>query len=379
MAFIKSMVIKMNSKTHNNSLPAADGFHMPAEWAEHQAVWMIWPQRPDNWRHAGREAQQTFAAIAKAISATTPVFMAVPEPFMPQARAVMPSEVTLVAMNSDDCWMRDSGPTMVIDQAGHLRGVDWKFNAWGGFNGGLYHPWDQDSEVASQVLAHHGFDRYLAPLVLEGGSIHVDGEGTLLTTEECLLNPNRNPDLSKTQIEALLSEYLNVTHFIWLPEGVFMDETDGHIDNMCCFARPGEVVLHWVDDEKDPQYPRSQAAYEVLSKARDAKGRQLKIHKMLAPGPLFYEQDETAGVVASGQAVPREVGERMAASYVNFLISNGQIIFPLLDERTDAAAASRLQEIFPEYRIVGVPAREVLLGGGNIHCITQQIPAGKAS
>ena len=215
--------------------------------------------------------------------------------------------------------------------------------------------------------------------MLEGGSIHVDGEGTLLTTAECLLNPNRNPDLSKAQIEALLSEHLNVTHFIWSPEGVFMDETDGHIDNMCCFARPGEVVLHWVDDEQDPQYPRSQAAYEVLSKARDAKGRQLKIHKMLAPGPLFYEQDETVGVVASGQAVPREVGERMAASYVNFLISNGQIIFPLLDERTDAAAASRLQEIFPEYRIVGVPAREVLLGGGNIHCITQQIPAGKAS
>lgn len=155
------MVIKMNNKTHN-SLPAADGFHMPAEWAEHQAVWMIWPQRPDNWRHAGREAQQAFAAIAKAISAATPVFMAVPEPFMSQARAVMPSEVTLVAMNSDDCWMRDSGPTMVIDPAGQLRGVDWKFNAWGGFNGGLYHPWDQDSEVAGQVLAHHGFDRYLA-------------------------------------------------------------------------------------------------------------------------------------------------------------------------------------------------------------------------
>lgn len=372
------MVITMNSTTHT-SLPVADGFHMPAEWAPQQAVWMIWPQRPDNWRNAGREAQQTFAAIAKAIAATTPVCMAVPQQFMAQAREVMPAEVTLVEMDSDDCWMRDSGPTVVIDQTGQVRGVDWQFNAWGGFNGGLYHPWDQDSAVARQVLAHHGFDRYPAPLVLEGGSIHVDGEGTLLTTAECLLNPNRNPHLSKEQIEALLSQYLGVTHFIWLPEGVFMDETDGHIDNMCCFARPGEVILHWVDDENDPQYPRSQAAYEVLSQARDAKGRQLKIHKMLSPGLLHYTAEETAGVVASGQAVPREVGERMAASYVNFLISNGQIIFPLLDARTDAAAASRLQEIFPEYRIVGVPAREVLLGGGNIHCITQQIPAGKAS
>ena len=368
----------MKTTTHS-SLPVNDGFHMPAEWAPHQAVWMIWPYRPDNWRHGGREAQQTFAAIAKAIAAATPVFMAVPERFMNQAREVMPAEVTLVAFESDDCWMRDSGPTMVLDHAGHQRGVDWQFNAWGGFKGGLYYPWTQDCEVAGQVLKTHGFDRYEAPLVLEGGSIHVDGEGTLMTTEECLLNPNRNAGLSRAQIEALLSDYLDVSTFIWLPQGVYMDETDGHIDNMCCFARPGEVILHWVDDESDPQFARSQAAFDVLSKARDAKGRKLKIHKILSPGPLYYAAEETSGVETTGHAVPREAGERMAGSYVNFLISNGQVIFPLLDSRTDAAAASRLQEIFPDYRIVGVPAREVLLGGGNIHCITQQIPAGLAS
>ena len=366
----------MKTQTHN-SRPAHDGFQMPAEWAPHQAVWMIWPYRPDNWRNSGREAQQTFAAIATAISAATPVFMAVPEKHLARAREVMSAEVTLVAFESNDCWMRDTGPTIVSDDAGHLRGVDWQFNAWGGYNGGLYAPWTQDCDVAGHVLQSHGFDRYEAPLVLEGGSIHVDGEGTLMTTAECLLNPNRNPGLNQAQIEALLSDYLNVSHFIWLPEGVFMDETDGHIDNMCCFARPGEVILHWVDDENDPQFARSQAAHEALLKARDAKGRQLKIHKMLAPGPLYYEAAETAGVEATGQAVAREAGERMAGSYVNFLISNGQVIFPLLDARTDAAAASHLREIFPDYRIVGVPAREVLLGGGNIHCITQQIPAGR--
>ncbi|BEV71996.1 MULTISPECIES: agmatine deiminase [unclassified Paludibacterium] len=357
-----------------NSVPQQDGFAMPAEWAPQQAVWMIWPQRPDNWREQGVPAQRTFAAIAAAIAASTPVFMGVPSRCMQAARAVMPAAVTLVEMESDDCWMRDTGPTMVVNAGGDLRGVDWQFNAWGGLNGGLYHPWDQDSDVAGKVLAQHGFAGYQAPLVLEGGSIHVDGEGTLLTTAECLLHPNRNPHLDQPQIEALLSQYLGVSHFIWLPEGVFMDETDGHIDNMCCFARPGEVILHWVEDPEDPQYARSQAAYAVLSKAVDAKGRRIRVHKMIAPGPLYYTPQEVAGV-ETGDAVPRLAGERMAASYVNFLISNGQVIFPLLDERTDAQAASQLQGIFPDYRIVGVPAREVLLGGGNIHCITQQIPA----
>lgn len=359
---------------HTAARPAADGFTMPAEWAPQQAVWMIWPYRPDNWRENGHPAQATFAAVAAAISAATPVFMAVPPDRMEAARAVMPSGVTLVPMDSDDCWMRDTGPTIVTGPNGERRGVDWRFNAWGGLSGGLYHPWDRDSLVAQQVLAHHGFVRYEAPLVLEGGSIHVDGEGTLLTTAECLLNPNRNPHLDQAQIEALLSEYLGVERFIWLPEGVFMDETDGHIDNMCCFARPGEVILHWVEDESDPQYARSQAAYEVLSGATDARGRKLTIHRMIAPGPLYYREDETAGV-ESGDAVPRKSGERMAASYVNFLISNGRVIFPLLDARTDALAQAQLQAIFPSHEVVGVPAREILLGGGNIHCITQQIPA----
>ncbi|TDR73564.1 agmatine deiminase [Paludibacterium purpuratum] len=354
--------------------PSADGYHMPAEWAPQQAVWMLWPYRADNWREGGRFAQPVFAAVAHAIAAVTPVFMGVPPEHLAQAREIMPSEVTLVPLASDDCWMRDTGPTVLVGPAGARRGVDWQFNAWGGLQGGLYHPWDRDSEVAGQVLSSLAFERYAAPLVLEGGSIHVDGEGTLLTSAECLLNANRNPQLNQGQIEALLRDYLGVTHFIWLPEGVYMDETDGHIDNMCCFARPGEVILHWVDDENDPQYPRSQSAYQVLSQAVDARGRRLKIHKMVAPGPLYYTEEEAAGVV-SGDAVPRPAGERMAASYVNFLISNGRVIFPLLDAATDEQARDQLAAIFPDHQVVGVPAREILLGGGNIHCITQQIPA----
>lgn len=354
--------------------PQADGFSMPAEWAAQQAVWMLWPYRPDNWRNQGLPAQQTFAQVAAAISAVTPVWMGVPAAHMEQARAIMPAAVKLVSIESDDCWARDTGPTVVTHPSGECRGIDWGFNAWGGHQGGLYAPWNKDERVAQQMLAEHGFARYQAPLILEGGSIHVDGEGTCLTTAECLLNPNRNPHLNKEQIEDYLRSYLNVSQFIWLDEGVYMDETDGHIDNMCCFARPGEVILHWTDDEQDPQYPRSQAAYQVLSQAKDAQGRSLKIWKMPQPGPLYCTEEEAQGVEV-GSGVPRRAGERLAGSYVNFLITNGRIVFPLLDPATDDQAAALLQEIFPEYEIVGVPAREILLGGGNIHCITQQIPA----
>ncbi|MFQ6370563.1 agmatine deiminase [Shewanella sp. YIC-542] len=365
----------MSSNTLQGA-PQQHGFHMPAEWAPQQAVWMIWPYRPDNWRDAGCHAQATFAEVASAIGAVTPIYMAVPNTSMAKARALMPDCVTLIPMDSDDCWARDTGPTVVINAAGECRGIDWGFNAWGGDNGGLYSPWDQDELVAQQMLAVHGFDRYAAPLILEGGSIHVDGEGTLLTSAECLLNPNRNPHLSQAQIEACLAEYLGVSHFIWLPEGVYMDETDGHIDNMCCFARPGEVILHWCDDENDPQYARSQAAYEVLQNAVDAKGRKLTIHKLPQPGPLYCTEAEAAGVT-QGTGVPRQAGDRLAGSYVNFLISNQRIIFPLLDEATDDIAKAKLQQIFPDHEVIGVAAREILLGGGNIHCITQQIPEGR--
>ncbi|OWF87075.1 agmatine deiminase [Yersinia entomophaga] len=353
--------------------PRQDGFYMPAEWAPQDAVWMLWPYRQDNWRGKGIPAQQTFAKVAEAIARATPVYMGVPAKFMEQAKATMPANITLVEMECDDAWMRDTGPTMVINGKGERRGVDWKFNAWGGLLGGLYADWRQDEKVAEQVNQFHKNLSYAAPLILEGGSIHTDGEGTLLTTAECLLNPNRNPDLNQEQIEALLREYLGVTHFIWLQDGVYNDETDGHIDNMCCFVRPGEVALHWTDDQQDPQYARSVAAYEVLSQAVDAKGRKLKVWKLPAPGPLYNTEEETADVLST-DAVPRTAGERLAGSYVNYLISNQQTIFPMLDSRTDDLAKDLLQQMYPDYAIIGVPAREILLGGGNIHCITQQIP-----
>jgi agmatine deiminase len=357
-----------------SSTPAADGFWMPGEFELQAGCWMLWPERPDNWREAARPAQHAFAAVAAAIAEFEPVTVGVSGAEYEVARALLDPQVGVVEMSHNDCWMRDVGPTFVVNRDGDLRGVDWHFNAWGGLNGGLYFPWDQDDLVARKVLEIEGWDRYRAPVVNEGGAIHVDGEGTALVTEECLLNANRNPSLDRGQIEAVLRDYLGVKAVIWLGKGVFNDETDGHIDNLTCFARPGEVCLTWTDNKRDPQYAISVDALERLSDARDARGRKLKVIKLPAPGSMTLSEKEARGIISREGTKPRKAGERLAASYVNFFIANGGVVMPLLDARTDKAALAKLRRTFPDRKVVGVPAREILLGGGNIHCITQQVP-----
>jgi agmatine deiminase len=337
---------------------------------------MLWPERPDNWRLGALPAQGAFTAVATAISQFEPVSAGVSAAHYEFARAQLPPQVRVIELSHDDAWMRDAGPTVVVNGKGERRGVDWIFNAWGGLDGGLYFPWDKDDAVAQKVLEIEGVDRYRAPMVNEGGAIHVDGEGTLLVTEECLLNRNRNPRLTGAVIERTLQDYLGVREVVWLGDGVHRDETDGHIDNLACFVKPGVVALTWTDNKRDPQYDISQDAYRRLKKARDARGRRLEIIKLPQPGPLHMTEAEAATVLRSDRTQPRRAGDRMAGSYVNFYIANGGIVMPLLDPKTDKAAASRLKRAFPGRRIVGVPARDILLGGGNIHCITQQIPAG---
>ena len=357
-----------------NSTPLNDGFSMPAEFAPHAGCWMLWPERPDNWRQGAQPAQRAFAEVAAAIARFEPVTMGVSPQHYEFARAQLPAHIRIVEITHDDAWMRDVGPTFVTNKKGMKRGVDWRFNAWGGLRDGLYFPWDQDDLVAQKVLEIEGADRYRAPLINEGGAIHVDGQGTCMVTEECLLNGNRNPDLDKTQIEQLLCSHLGVETFIWLGSGVVDDETSGHIDNLACFVKPGVVALTWTDNRKDPQFAVSHDALERLAAARDARGRRITVIKLPMPGPLFYTAEESAGVQVRDHIRGRLAGMRLAASYVNFYIANGGIVMPLLDPRTDKAAAAQLKRAFPGRRVVGVAAREILLGGGNIHCITQQVP-----
>ncbi len=358
-----------------DSTPKKDGFRMPGEFEVHAGTYIIWPERPDNWRLGGKPAQEVFTEVARVIGKYEPVTMVVSRAQYSNARGMLPDYVRVVEMSNDDSWIRDCGATFVVNEGGEVRGVDWTFNAWGGLVDGLYFPWDQDDKIAQKMCELERVDSYrLNDFILEGGSIHVDGEGTVMVTEECLLSEGRNSDLSREEIEEVLCEYLNCEKVLWIPRGIYNDETNGHVDNMCNFVRPGVVLLAWTDDENDPQYERSVEAYNYLSSVTDAKGRKLEIHKMLIPSPILITKEESLGVDAVDGTLPRQEGDRMAASYVNYYTGNGFVALPVFNDPHDELAIKKLQELYPDRVIEPIYAREILLGGGNIHCITQQLP-----
>ncbi|MBP1558294.1 MAG: agmatine deiminase [Oscillospiraceae bacterium] len=367
------------------STPKQDGFRMPGEFEPQEHIFMIWPERPDNWRQGAKPAQKAFTEVAIAIAKHTPVTMLVNNSQYANCRARLPEHIRVVEMSSDDSWCRDCGPTFVINDKGEIRGVDWIFNAWGGLVDGLYFPWANDDAMAQKICDLQGIDSYRTDadscpagldFILEGGSIHVDGEGTLITTEMCLLNPDagRNvPNLDKEQIEMMLKEYLNLEKIIWIKDGIDPYETNGHIDDVACYIRPGEVACIWTEDPNHPFYEAAQAAYKTLSEATDAKGRKLKVYKMCMTKEPCYLKDAWSIDTATG-AIPREEGEISIASYMNFLITNDAIILPQYGDENDALAVQQAQEMFPGYVIEPVMTTEVAYGGGNIHCITQQQP-----
>ncbi|MGN0373320.1 MAG: agmatine deiminase [Enterocloster sp.] len=363
------------------AIPASEGYHMPAEFEPHRGCVMIWPVRPGSWPSGACKAQETFAFIARVIAESEKVWMLAGQEVYQQVKAVFADdpEIQVLEIETDDAWARDVGPTCVVGRDGSVRGIDWKFNAWGGEWDGLYAHWERDDLAASQICRALGMECYDARhFVLEGGSIHSDGEGTILVTEACLLSQGRNPQMSRLEIEEMLKQYLGGQKVIWLPRGIFQDETNEHVDNICAFVRPGEVVLAWTDDPKDPQWELSNACLQVLERETDAKGRSFQVHKLLIPRrPVCITEEELSGFVFEEGEDMRTAGERLAASYVNFYIANKSVLVPQFGDENDEPALRLLGECFPERRIVPVPARSIIVGGGNIHCITQQIPEGK--
>ena len=360
-----------------DTIPKNDGFRMPGEFEKHAGTYIIWPERPDNWRLGAKPAQKVFTEVASVIGKYEPITVIASRAQYSNAREMLPNYVRVVEMSNDDSWIRDCGATFLINDKGNRRAVDWAFNAWGGLVDGLYFPWDQDDKIAQKMCELESVDRYrLDDFVLEGGSIHVDGEGTLMVTEECLLSEGRNAHMTKEEIEKVLCDYLNCEKVLWIPRGIYNDETNGHVDNMCNFVRPGVVVLAWTDDINDPQYKRSVEAYEYLSNEVDAKGRKLEIHKLHIPSPILITKEESEGVDAVDGTLPRQEGDRMAASYVNYYTGNGFVALPVFGDPMDNNAIKILSELYPDRKIETIYAREILLGGGNIHCITQQVPKG---
>ena len=375
------------------TLAAGEGFRMPGEFERHDGCIMIWPKRPGSWNYGAVKAREAFRSVALAIAESETVYMLAAPDVMENARRMLFSaehgasgaartgrpDIRLIPMESDDAWARDVGPTFVVNENGEVRGIDWEFNAWGGTVDGLYAHWEKDDRVAEQVCRELGYPCYEAhPFVLEGGAIHSDGEGTVLVTEACLLSEGRNPMLSREEIELRLKQYLGAEKIIWLKHGIYQDETNEHVDNDCAFARPGEVLLAWTDHKEDPQYAYSDGCLKTLEQETDARGRKFVVHKLPIPNrPICVTKEDLGGYEFEDGEDVREAGERLAASYVNFYLSNGGVIVPQFGDEADQKAVEILGRVFPERRIYPIAARDILLGGGNIHCITQQIPAGR--
>lgn len=371
----------MRTIYEDESTPKADGYRMPGEFEPQKRVWMLWPNRSDNWRDGAKPAQKAYSAVARAIARFTPVTIgAKPEDYEAARFSFADNDnILVVEMESDDAWIRDCGPTFVVNDGGDVRAVHWHFNAWGGLYDGLYFPWNQDEQVGVKVAdLAHALRYRPETFILEGGSIHVDGEGSVLTTEMCLLSKGRNPLLSKGEIERYLCDYLGCKKVIWVKDGIDPYETNGHIDDVACFIAPGEVACIWTDDKDNPFYEAARAAYDTLSQATDAKGRRLKVHKLCMPKvPTYMTQEQVDSIDAVEGTLARTTEDVSIASYMNFLITNGAVIVPQYGDVNDALALEQIQVMFPDREIVGVDTVEIAYGGGNIHCITQQQPSGK--
>ena len=335
----------------HRSTPSEAGFAMPAEWERHDGCLMAWPTRRELWGEQLSAAKTDYATVASAVAAFEPVTMVCNPADVSEVRDRCGSAIEALALPIDDSWMRDNGPTFVRNSAGDVAVVNFEFNAWGE----RWHPFHQDDAVPRAIASHFGMRRFDAPLVMEGGAFFVDGEGTLITTEQCLLDPNRNPHLSREQIEQLLRDYLGIRTVIWLKYGHSLDVgpagTDGHIDGVLQYVGPGRVLLEAPSDPLDAEYQRSQDNLSVLHAARDATGRSLEV-SLLDPG-------------ATGDF-----------SYSNFYLANGGVIVPVAQGDSDDSSLEMIAKLFPEREVVGVPGRTLALGGGGPHCITQQLPSG---
>ena len=357
--------------------PRADDFAMPFEGEKHSGTIILLPYRKDTWRNNAKPALEVFKKIILYIAKYEPVYVGIDPTIYNKVISEYKDidNVYPIKIKYNDAWARDNCPIFVKSN-NRLRIVDFRFNAWGGEVDGLYSNYKDDDLLTKRLAKHFGVERYyLDDFILEGGSIHVDGEGTCLVTKACLLSKGRNPHLSQLEIEETLKVYLNVSKVIWLENGIFEDETNEHVDNMACFIKPGVVALAWTTDKDDPQYKFSSNAYKVLSNATDAQGRKLKIIKIKLPKPLYMTKNEAKGIkVGRYDAKARPEGSRLAASYINFYQGEKFVILPAFGVPEDKLAKAQLQKLYPEKDIIQINTREVLLGGGNIHCITMQIP-----
>lgn len=342
--------------------PLSLGYHMPAEWERHEAIWLSWPYDSDSFLDI-EAVERAYTAIIKAVVQSETVNLLVRDEAMHNVvvdtlkrEMVDLQNVRFHQISYADVWFRDYGPTFVVNRElgadRSVAAVNWIFNAWGE----KYAELKGDSKIASLINYDLKMECFLPGIVMEGGSIDVNGSGTVLTTEQCLLNPNRNPSLSKDEIESYLREFLGVDRVIWLKEGIAGDDTDGHVDDIARFVNPTTVLCAYEDDPEDENYLPLKQNYELLCRETDQDGCPLTVIKLPMPGHVGAEH-------------------RLPASYANFYIGNDVVLVPIFGHRNDEAALKIIHEAFPERRVVGINCLEMVHGFGTVHCISQQQPS----
>ena len=338
------------------------GLYMPGEWEEHTYCWMAWPARVDLWPNI-EATKKAYADVANTIAQFEPVNLLVSPSMLDDARAYLSKNVEIIEMSIDDSWTRDSGPNFLINDSGLLAGSTWVFNAWGN----KFRPYDQDALMGSRILDLVGVDEHTSKMIAEGGGITVDGEGTVITTESCFPNKNRNPQMTKREIESELCRTLGASKVIWIPGDPDETGTDGHIDGIAAFIEPGRVLVEVNPDSSDPHYPVGQNNMKALKNIKDAKGRRLELDFI---NEASYHQ---------------EVRDDECGSYINSYLANEAVVvpgynsqsFPHHQPERDFEAVETYQKIYPDREVVQVQINDIAVGGGGIHCITQQQPNRK--
>ena len=343
--------------------PRELGYRWPAEWEPHAATWLSWPHKEASWPGKFAVVPPIFVEMVRALVPGERVEILAGGALRDDVRALLraadvPLErVGLHDVATDDAWIRDHGPIFLhardAQEAAPLLATDWGFNAWGG----KYPPWDRDDVVPQHVARLLDVPCVAPGMILEGGSIEGDGDGTLLTTEACLLNVNRNPELDRAAIEQRLRDYLGVEKVLWLGDGIVGDDTDGHVDDLTRFVKPGVVVTAVEEDPRDENYALLQDNLARLRSMRDARDRRLEIVALPMPPPVVYED------------------QRLPASYANFYVGNAAVLLPVFGGRNDARVLDVMRGLFPGRRVVGIPANDLVWGLGAFHCLTQQQPA----
>lgn len=333
--------------------PSDYGLYMPAEWAHHAGCWMQWPCRTG---FRSKATKKSYALVAKTISEFEPVAMAVDPSDLVDAKSYLGNNVEYVEMPLDDGWARDSGPNFLIDDKGNVAGSTFTFNCWGE----NYEPWDSDAEAGGNMLVHAGVSNFRSSLTAEGGGVTIDGQGTIITTESCFLNTNRNPGWTRAEVEVELCRVLGGKKVVWLPGNVDEKETNGHVDGIAAFVRPGVVLLETAFDSAHPCFHNLKENKRALELQTDVNGK---------PFDIAFIED--------AWGAENEDEERFCISYINAYLPNGGVVMPKYNLPADVRARKVYEKLYPERQIRQINIDDIAVGGGGIHCITQQQPSGK--